>query len=281
MREGQPFIGAEALACGALNRHQLRTRYRAIYPGIYLDGRTTPSLRQRIVGAWLWSRRGATVAGSAAAAIHGVRWIDEDSPVELIWRNSRSPRGIITRDDRLLAGEWVNLSRMPVTSPERTAFDIGRRGTLGLAVGRLDALSRATGLKVRDVVEVAERHPGSRGLRRLETALPLVDAGAQSPKETWLRLLLVNAGLPTPETQIPVLAADGYPFAYLDMGWPERMVGVEYDGDHHRVDRRQYVKDIRRYAKLEAMGWHVVRVVAEDPPADILQRVRSALALSG
>jgi very-short-patch-repair endonuclease len=55
------------------------------------------------------------------------------------------------------------------------------------------------------------------------------------------------------------------------------MVAVEYDGDQHRVDRRQYLKDIRRLEALEQMGWLVVRVVAEDRPADIVRRVRRAL----
>ena len=64
---------------------------------------------------------------------------------------------------------------------------------------------------------LAKRYQGARGLRRLRVALPLVDAGAQSPKESWLRLLLVDAGLPAPTTQIPVL--DGYRVvALLDMG---------------------------------------------------------------
>lgn len=38
--------------------------------------------------------------------------------------------------------------------------------------------------------------------------------------------------------------------AYVDMGWEDIKVAVEYDGDQHRSNRRQYVKDIRR-AKLE------------------------------
>ncbi|HZE16325.1 MAG TPA: hypothetical protein VE197_11770, partial [Mycobacterium sp.] len=90
-------------------------------------------------------------------------------------------------------------------------------------------------------------------------------------------LLLVDCGLPRPQTQIPVLGSDGLPIAYLDMGWPDRMVAVEYDGDHHRVDRLQYVKDIGRLELLERIGWLIIRVVAEDHPADIVRRVRCAL----
>lgn len=273
----QPFIGSAALACGVLNRHQLRSRYRVVFPDVYVPKAVQVSLKQRIAAAWLWSDREAIIAGAAAAALHGAKWIDADIPIELIHPNTRPPQGIVTRRDVLLDDEVNMVAGFAVTSPERTAFDIGRREPRRVAVARLDALARATGFKPADVVAVAQQHRRVRGLRRLETALDLVDPGAQSPRETYVRLLLVEAGLPRPQTQIAVRGGDGLPVAYLDLGWPEYMVAVEYDGDHHRTDRAQYVKDIRRLEMLERMGWLVIRVVTEDHPADILRRVRRAL----
>jgi hypothetical protein len=93
-----PFIGSEALASGLLNRYQLRRYYRAIMPNVHLDKELAPSFRQRTVAAYLWSRREAVVCGLAASALHGAKWIDEDSPVELIWPNARPPKGVVTRD---------------------------------------------------------------------------------------------------------------------------------------------------------------------------------------
>lgn len=55
------------------------------------------------------------------------------------------------------------------------------------------------------------------------------------------------------------------------------MVAVEYDGEHHRLDRWQYTRDIRRSEALERLGWLVVRVLATDSPADIIRRIRAAL----
>jgi hypothetical protein len=277
MIESEPFVGSEALARGELSRHQLRTRYQALFPDIYLSRTETPSHRTLITAAWLWSHQAATVAGLSAAALHGSAWIDSRLPVELVWSNARPPRGIVTRDLTLIDGEFQTLDGLVVTTPERTAFDIGRLRPVTLAVAHLDALVRATGVKVRDVEELAARHRGSRGLRRLETALNLMDPGAQSPKETWLRLILIKAGLPRPTTQIPVLDDDGYVFAFLDMGWEEWMVAVEYDGDQHRVDRWQYVKDMRRIKRLEELGWVVIRAVAEDRSAGIVRRVCDAI----
>lgn len=277
---GQPFIGSEAVARGTLTRQQLRMHYRAVLPNVYIGKDVRPTLEQRTIAAWLWSKRRATVAGAAAAAIHGANWIPDNVPVELIHSNTRSPRGILIRREVLIDGEAQTIDGRAVTTPERTAFDIGRRGAVHSAIARLDTLANATGFKVDDVLGIAACHPRSPGIGRLAAALELVDAGAQSPRESYLRLLLIDAGLPRPQTQIPVLGVDRIPIAYLDMGWQERMVAVEYDGDQHRSDRRQYVKDIRRLEMLEQLGWTVVRVVTEDSPANILRRVRAALASS-
>lgn len=272
---GEPFIGSEALALGVVNRHQLRTQHRAVFPDVYLSKQTQPSLHQRIAAAWLWAGRQGVIAGAAAAAVHGAEWIDDDITVELIFSNTRPPHGLRTRRDVLLDGEVTTAAGLAVTTPERTAFDIGRRETRRVAVARLDALARATGVTPDCVVWVADRHPGARGLRKLEAALDLVDPGAQSPRESYLRLLFIDAGLPRPQTQIPVITEEKT--YYLDMGWPDCMVAVEYDGEHHRSDPLQYRKDIRRLETLQQMGWIVIRVVAGEHPAAILRRVRSAL----
>lgn len=91
-------------------------------------------------------------------------------------------------------------------------------------------------------------------------------------------MILVQAGLPRPQTQIPVSDEFGEVFAYLDMGWADLMVAVEYDGEQHRTDQRQYKWDSRRREMLERLGWIVIRVLAGDRPNDVIGRVRAALA---
>lgn len=276
MQERQPFIGSEALAAGALSGYELRRYYRALMPNVYLDKRLKPSLRQRTIAAWLWSGRRAVIAGAAASALHGAKWVDDTAPVELIWRNARAPRGVKTRDELLLDGEAQRLGGLAVSTPERTAFDLARHSTLNHAVARLDALARAKDFKIAAVKELAARHPHTRGLRQLEAALHLVDAGAQSPKETWLRLLLINAGFPRPTTQIPVPHLAGYPRYFLDMGWEHLKLAVEYDGDQHRTDRPQFVKDVERLEYIRSIGWTHIKVLAEHQGRDVIRRVRRA-----
>jgi hypothetical protein len=274
------FIGSEAVAQGKLTDYELRRWHRGVFRDVYAPKQHQLTLLDRIEGAWLRSRRQGVVAGLAASALHGARWIDDDSPIELIWSNTRPPSGLIARDEVIGGDEVTRAACLPVTTPARTAYDLARHLPRGQAVTRLDALMHATPFSTEDVLLLAKRYPGARGLRRLRAALPLVDGGAASPKETWLRLLLIDAGLPIPATQIPVV--DGYwPVAFLDLGWEQFKVAVEYDGDHHRSDRRQYVKDHKRLDKLQQLGWIVVRVIAEDKPEDVVRRVRSALRRRG
>ncbi|UVO14203.1 DUF559 domain-containing protein [Mycobacterium sp. SVM_VP21] len=275
------FIGSEAIADGRLTRHELRRWYRPLHRGIYLSKDATPTLRDRTMAAWLSAGRKGVIAGVAASALHGAQWVDHNIAVELIATDIRSQRGLIVRDETLRDDEITHVGRLPVTTSARTAYDLGRHLPRGKALARLDALARATPFSAEDVLLIAKHHKGARGLKRLRAVLPLVDSGAASPKETWLRLLLVDAGLPTPTTQIPVCGRSYRPFAYLDMGWEEYRVSVEYDGDQHRKDRPQYVKDHRRQRKLEAIGWINIRAINEDSPTGVIARVRTALQSRG
>ncbi|WP_431238447.1 hypothetical protein ACQ86B_00500 [Mycolicibacterium aichiense] len=277
---GEVFIGSEALASGVLTRHALQRFHDRLLPDVYRARGQTQSLRDRTVAAWLWSRRRAVIAGAAAAALHGAQWVSDDEPIELFWNNGRPPSGLIVRNETLGDDEVTHIAGLPVTTLARTAFDLGRYLPRHKAIARLDALSRAICFSNDEVLLLAKRYPRARGVRRLRVALPLVDRGAASPKETWLRLLLIDAGFPVPSTQIPVQNNWGL-IAMLDMGWEDYLVAAEYDGDLHRSDRGRYVWDQKRSRLVAGMGWDVVRVINEDSPADVIARVRDALTARG
>jgi Protein of unknown function (DUF559) len=277
---GGALIGSEAIAAGALTEHQLRRWYRPLFRDVYAPKWDALSLDDRIVAAWLWSRRRAAVAGVAASALHGAQWVDAHTPIELVAPSARPQRGLTVRNETLDADEVTRVKGLPVTTVARTAYDLGRHLPRGAALARLDALMRASPFSCEDVHLLAKRYRGARGLRRLSDVLPLIDGGAASPRETWLRLLFIDAGLPTPTTQIPVY--DGWQLvALLDMGWEDYKVAAEYDGDQHRTDRRQFVKDINRLATTQDLGWQVIRVVNEHRPDDVISRVYQALTRRG
>lgn len=126
------------------------------------------------------------------------------------------------------------------------------------------------------MLAVARRHRGARGLRQLERVLDLYDPGAASPKETWLRLLVIRDGYPRPRTQIPVRSPDGRRQYYLDMGWEDMMLALEYDGEQHRNDPVRYASDIQRSEDIAALGWTRLRVVKTNSAADVLRRLDQA-----
>lgn len=276
----QPHGGAihrqQAIASCTVTPYALRSRFVALYPDVYLPADAEVSAAVRAKAAWLWSARQGVVAGRSAAALHRAKWVDGREPAELLWPNRRPPKGIHTWSDRLAEDEieWVDGVR--VTTPARTALDIACRYPPGRAAAAIDALARATHLKVADVELLADRYRGRRGIRTARQVLDLVDAGAESPRETWLRLLVIKHGFPRPQTQLPVYDEFGVLVAVFDLGWQDMMIAMDYEGDHHRVDRRRFNHDIRKAETVAVMGWTDLRVTAEDSEGGIIRRLSAA-----
>lgn len=159
----------------------MRQLYEPVYPGVYAPAGVELTARQRAHAAWLWSRRRAVVAGNSAAALLGAKWVNPALDAELVHANRKPPPRIVVHTDRLAPHETVAVDGVAVTTPARTAFDIGRRTPSRLqAVQRLDALANSTDVKVADVQAVIAEHTGARGLVRLRAVLPLID-GVRNP----------------------------------------------------------------------------------------------------
>lgn len=274
----EAIIGSEAIKSGSLTRHRLRSRFIALHPDVYVPRGTNLTAVQRAYTAWLWSRRRGVVAGHSASALHGAKWIDDRAPAQLLYGHRRPPAGIYTWSDTVADDEIQLIGEVPATTPARTAFDLACRNPVGKGVAAIDALARATRLKIADAELIAERYQGHRNIRRARRALTLVDAGAESPRETWLRLLVIEAGYPPPQTQIPVYGEYGELVAVVDMGWEHVKIALEYEGEHHRTDRRQLRRDIERYEELPELGWITIRVMAEHARGGILARLAAAWA---
>ncbi|WP_328352420.1 DUF559 domain-containing protein [Mycobacterium sp. NBC_00419] len=279
-----PLRGSEALSAGLVSRRALARDYRPIHRDVYLPRDCVVTATVKAKAAYIWSGGTATVAGLSAAALLGCRWIDDHHPAELVRRNGKPVPGIVIHRDILHGDEVCRVAGIPVTTPARTAFDLGRRPGLDMAVVRIDALCNATRLRRKDIDRVLVRHRGARGIAQLREVLELVDGGAQSPQETRTRLILIRAGLPTPATQINVLDDCGHFVARVDMGWEQWKVAVEFDGAHHWTDPAQRARDINRLAELEACGWRIVRVSGDllrHAPGVVIDRVVAALIAAG
>lgn len=268
------IVGSEALAAGLVTRQTLRTKYVKLHYNVYARAGLQLDAADRARAAWLWSSRRATLVGSSAAAMHGTRWLPIDAPAELAYDRQPVPPAILVHRGTIADDEICLRQSILCTTPARTAYDIGRRVPGDTAIIRIDALLNATRCSLDEIERVADRHAGARGMRALRKALDLADGGAESPKETELRLLIVRDGLPRPVTQVPVGRRR------VDMGWPQWKVGVEYDGEQHFVNPDDYANDIERLEYLAAQGWAIIRVSARQLRYDrrgILGRIRRAL----
>ncbi|MBF6330490.1 hypothetical protein IU452_18490 [Nocardia transvalensis] len=281
----EPFVGKWAVATGLVTRWQLQHDFERVAPGVYVPHGVRLDAVGRAKVAGQWAKGEGVLVGYSAAALLGAKWIDPELPAEIALPTCRhAPPGIRAVQSRIADDECCDRDGFTVSTPVRTAFDLGRCLPRDKAVPVLDSLCRATGLYPNDVLTFAERYPGVRGVRRLRTLIPLVDAGAESPQESLTRLLIIDDGLPPPTTQIVIRDSYGTLIARVDMGWEEWRIAVEYDGIQHWSDSRQRTKDIDRYAVLQELGWLPIRANANllhHRPHILLDRIRSALFSRG
>lgn len=115
-----------------------------------------------------------------------------------------------------------------------------------------------------------KRRKSAHGMGRARDALDLIRPGAESIQETRLRLMLLREGFADLAVGVMALDAfgrpvlcDGHPI-HPDLADAVLMIATEYEGEHHRTDREQWQRDIRRIRALEAAGWIVIRVTAAD-----------------
>jgi hypothetical protein len=206
-----------------------------------------------------------------------------DAPLHVTTIGSRRARrrpGVIGHRaaDRLL---WTTALGLAVTEPVSTWLDLASELSLVELIVMGDGL-----LARRDpVVGVAELEArvlsavGQRSIAKVRAAMAHLRPGTDSGRETQLRLLLLAAGIREPEVNGAIRDESGRVIAHGDLVWREERVIVEYDGDHHRTDRRQFSIDIDRIGRLQAAGWHVIRVDAAlfDRGDELVERIRAAL----
>lgn len=110
--------------------------------------------------------------------------------------------------------------------------------------------------------------------RRLRAAIGEARVGAESVRETFLRLRIVQAGLPEPVLGFDVFDSAGTFIARLDQAYPRFRLGIEYDGRQHAFDVAQFERDARRWRDLERAGWRVIRILSGDLRGDGHRAIR-------
>ena len=266
----EPFLGSEAIRAGTLTRGALRWNYTALLPDVYIHKDARIDIWARAKAAWLWTGRRGVIAGRTAAALIGVKPIDDRAPVEIIASPRRAQRGVVVRNERIGSDEIDTGMLPPRTNAARTALDIARRLPLDQAVVVLDQLAAIYALTPADVKPLEDRYQGARGMWSAYKPIALMDGGSRSPEESLLRLALIRGGLPRPQTSIEI-GDESWSYA-IAMGWPEARVAVEW-GPH----RRSLVQDIDLRDLLARRGWQLIEAMPHTSTAHTIRRCEKAL----
>ncbi len=233
--------------------------------GLYVrsDVPLTPLVRARAAGLVISDH--AVVCDRTAAWIWGVDCVayaelDGTPPLETsVLRGHRATdrpqvRGG-TRD--LRDADWVLVDGVRVTTPLRTAMDLGCSLRRREAFAAMEGLMRAQGFTGAEMRRVLPRYFRRRGVVQLRQLVPLIRGVAESQREAWMRLAIIDGGLPEPVAQFWV-TEHGTPVFRLDLAYPRARIAVEYDGEEWHSSDRDRARDLHRRAWLEERGWTVV-----------------------
>lgn len=272
----RPFRSADIAELG-ITRHRLRTllktgRVRRVLQGVYVDAALDDSVELRAQAIAIVTPANHVVCDRTAAWIHGVdilisSELDVLPPVETcaVGSGKASRRAGVSGHTRDLSPRDVTtVHGVRVTTPLRTALDLGCRLTRKDALAAMDALCRAYAMTRQHLARELKRFRGRRGVVQLKELVALVDPRAESARESWTRLAIHDAGLPAPDLQHWIVV-DGEKRYRLDLAYPGRRIAVEYDGfaDHRRT-KEQIERDVERRQWLHDHGWTVIIIRVGD-----------------
>ena len=272
-----PFNLAEARRHGLTRYHLRGARWQSLGGGFYAVREIADQPLVRLTAAASRLPSGAVFSGRTAAWLHGLD-VEPCNPIEVtvpIACSVRRLAGISVA--RCLETEKSIVKRLPVTPRVRTVADLGRRLPLVEAVVVLDMALQGHLVVAEELCKWASMHLGYRGVRRLRRAIELAEPAVESPMESRLRVLLVLAGLPRPQVQVPLRDQSGLFVGRPDLYYPCQRLAIEYDGATHR---ESLAADNRRQNRLVNAGYRLLRFTAADvlsAPHAIVSLVRQAL----
>ena len=194
-------------------------------------------------------------------------------------RTAPTGRGIRGRSVRVDARDVQRRGSFWMSTPARTLCELSPLLDLPCLVAAGDyVLFRDSPLaSLATITDTVARYPRGAGAATLRAAVPLLDAGSESPRESRLRVIMVTAGIPGLETNTWITTSSGHHYRG-DLVIPSRRVVIEYQSRFHEspVDFR---KDMTRISRLEADGWVVIQVNADDldDSEELVSRIRRVL----
>jgi len=268
----KPFTTAQARELGISKKQLIAAvgsgEVRRVLRGVYQRTDEPDTVENRAAAAALVLASGSVLRDRSAAWLHGIDVFTYAEhgvvpPLETCVGRFRAPSDRLgvdggTRD--LAPDDVMTIQGVRVTTPLRTALDLGCNLRRRDALAALDQFMRTHGLTREQLAQGALKFFRRRGVIQLRQLIPHANERSESPRESWTRLEIVDAGLPCPELQFWI-EIDGMPTYRIDLAYPCLRVAVEYDGDEfHLRTEEQKRHDAERREWLRQNGWSVIVV---------------------
>ena len=225
-----------------------------------------------------------------AARVNGMRMPDgfRDGKLHVTAvGGGRAPRGANIIGHRAQTADIAPAHglRLRVSTPVATWLDLGATLSVRDLVIMGDGLvsKRRPGATMDGLRAAVTSRKGRRGYRALCDAIVLIRPRTDSARETILRLMILDAGLPEPEIDVKIVNRFGAEIANTDLGYRQYRVLIEYDGGQHREDPWQFGVDIERLDNLMEERWRVIRVdkMLMAKRATLVGKITTALMAGG
>jgi hypothetical protein len=250
---------------------------------VLVERRRAADLLTRAAAAILLAGPDAVLTSHTAARLYGCDAAD-DAPIHVLLpykRRLRTRQGVTVHHSGTTPEQIEELHGLPVLALEHSLAEMLCRARpttafacleQALAMQPVDSRSRFRGLVAESVLRRTDR----RGYRRATTLLELATGLTESPAESWLMVVLTDAGVPTPVSQFVIVGLDGRERYRLDFAWPELRIALEYDG--YAAHEGRECHDLEREQDLVRRGWIVVRATAADlkDPTRLVAELRQA-----
>lgn len=266
INDGHPFTVDQGRDLG-LDPKRLRSMFsagalRREFRGVYVDAHVPDSRQGRMRALRLVTPANAVVCDETAAWVRGLdvfapgarhdftpAMVIQHGGSRIVRPGSRGRQAILDSEDI----EFVD--GIHLTTPLRTVSDLLRTMYRPYALAAADAFA-AAGLVERDeVVDHVARLKGFRGVVQARSLANVIEPKTQSPGESWQRLRILDAGFPPPVAQLHVVDDFGRTYV-IDLTYPERLIGSEFDGREFHTDGAHRAHDDERRAYLsDVYGW--------------------------
>jgi hypothetical protein len=260
-----------ARSCGLSDRQIERRvasgRWERLGRGVYRIAGAPATDEQRAYAAVLMAGGGALVASLSSLALLAVGRAPTTPMITRPPGSSGRTPGVAVRRSPVGPQERTRVGPVPCTTPARALLEAAATVPASVLEALVDeVLDRrlATPAAVLGAIRRAPTGHGRAGAARLRAALEPWLGGIVpgSPAEARLVRRLSDWGLPEPVKQHEVVLPSGRR-AFIDLAWPHRLVGIEYDGSGAHTPRRMPA-DVAREEALRSMGWWIGRVDRHD-----------------